>query len=468
MPSQRSLLRFWASKQPALRIASTCEAPHTPQLAFPCVAISSVPVLPQRAFAQLAWPRCTCQQSSSRQLSSTLCPCSVSALVSVLAFSTGTALVSALVLVLAAIFSSLPSIQFSRAHVKETAFAQVAQRATSSVTQQPHSCRVCGKLLWRALLGVILSSLIQCSTCMNQPQPSAGASFHPAVEWTDTINALQERPQQPALVANLARLRRQAQRTQRLLRQGAISAPADSERQIAQVLGHAPPEDRAPPMFPCTEPGHRNRALHSHSQQELQRFASSADAKHRRRFSPVKSKPKPMPRSAKAKAKRKPAPRPRRAPPPQAEVGLPEDPIDVDDSKPTLSQQACPVTPDVFTATLIDRETQDSRLASSSSPTQQDDSTCSDTLPYHPASSSHGQGLSSNDDLPLTALSEAHGAQCITSDDDMIPLSQLAQVKRTHVSEASRGHASRQACLAPQLCLLCGARGGADRDALLL
>eukprot|EP00971_Amphidinium_carterae_P046769 921572-Amphidinium_carterae.1 len=79
---------------------------------------------------------------------------------------------------------------------------------------------------------------------MHQPQLAEGASFFPASEWTATLLALQDSPQQPAMVfANLARLRRQARRTHDLIRRGVIPAPADSARQIAQVLGTDPPSE---------------------------------------------------------------------------------------------------------------------------------------------------------------------------------------------------------------------------------
>eukprot|EP00971_Amphidinium_carterae_P164502 3261622-Amphidinium_carterae.2 len=253
MLSPRMLQCSWAGDHSADRLVSSGETPRTPQLPFSCFAASSQLALIQH-FKQLppsscAWPHLACHFSAK-------VPCDSS--------------VSALAFALALAFAAVPALVLALALVLFTPFCRLGAvlRAASVGNQQPTAvvCQrhipairlVQGRKAKRLLVCLILSSCVHFSVSMFQPQPAAGASFHPALEWTATVNALQEQPQQPALVANLARLRRQAQRTQRLLRQGAISAPADSERQIAQVLGHAPPEDRTPPVFPCNEPGHRN------------------------------------------------------------------------------------------------------------------------------------------------------------------------------------------------------------------
>eukprot|EP00971_Amphidinium_carterae_P227078 4504427-Amphidinium_carterae.1 len=253
MLSQHVLQCSWAGDQIAVRIVSSGETPRTPQLPFSCLAAISQPALIQQ-FGQLPPSSCAWPQLACHFLAKVPCVSSVSALAFALAlaFAAVPALVLALVLVLSAPFCRFSAVL--------RAASVGNQRPTAAVCPRhiPASRLVQGRQARRLLVCLILSSCVHFSVSMFQPQPAAGASFHPVLEWTATVNALQEQPQQPTLVANLARLRRQAQRTQRLLRQGAISAPADSERQIAQVLGHAPPEDRASPVFPCNEPGHRN------------------------------------------------------------------------------------------------------------------------------------------------------------------------------------------------------------------
>eukprot|EP00971_Amphidinium_carterae_P160142 3174463-Amphidinium_carterae.1 len=214
------------------------------------------------------------------------------------------------------------------------------------------------------------------------------------------------------------------------------------------MLGTDPPSDAVPALFPNNEPGHRHRALHSHSQQELSRLAGSADARHRRRLSPSKPSPTKRPRRARAKPKRRHAPRTSRVPPQQRDIGLLDDPIEVDDSQPTMSVAELHNTPDVVADTMLDRDTN----CSDTLVTQQSEPSCSDTIVYEPqgaAASSSG-----SDCMPLTYLSEPHSAQALYSDDDLAPLSLLVNDMQPTLPGTSSGGASRQASLAPQFCLL--------------
>eukprot|EP00971_Amphidinium_carterae_P263906 5235624-Amphidinium_carterae.1 len=98
--------------------------------------------------------------------------------------------------------------------------------------------------------------------------------------------------------------------------------------------------------------------------------------------------------------------------------------------------------------TLLDRDTNcsDTRV------TQPSESSCSDTVLYEPQCAPAPS--SGSDNFPLTHLSEPHGAQALHSDDDLVPLSQLAHDTHACNHVDSRGDASRQASLAPQVCLL--------------
>eukprot|EP00971_Amphidinium_carterae_P142709 2827019-Amphidinium_carterae.1 len=141
-----------------------------------------------------------------------------------------------------------------------------------------------------------------------------------------TLQVLQEHPQNPVALANLARIHRQARRTAGLLRQGAIPEQPGALAQLA--LGQA--------VFPTNEPARSHRALHAPSPQELQRLAASADARHRRRVGPTKPKPRARPACPKPKVKQlSPKRRARPAPLQQSDIGLFDDPIEVDDSQPT-------------------------------------------------------------------------------------------------------------------------------------
>eukprot|EP00971_Amphidinium_carterae_P319256 6345631-Amphidinium_carterae.2 len=129
--------------------------------------------------------------------------------------------------------------QVSQVRLSSARLAKLAQ--PSRVLSQWRFQRVA-----HLLICLVLSACVQVSIAMHQPPLAEGATFFPASEWSATLHALQEVPQQPELVANLARLRRQAKKTRDLIRRGVITAPADSARQLAHMLGTAPPSDAVP------------------------------------------------------------------------------------------------------------------------------------------------------------------------------------------------------------------------------
>eukprot|EP00971_Amphidinium_carterae_P319257 6345631-Amphidinium_carterae.3 len=107
--------------------------------------------------------------------------------------------------------------------------------------------------------------------------------------------------------------------------------------------------------------------------------------------------------------------------------------------------------PDVVAGTMLDRDTN----CSDTLVTQQSEPSCSDTIVYEPQGAAAPS--SGSDCMPLTYLSEPHSAQALHShhsDDDLVPLSLLVTDKQTTLPGTSSGSASRQASLAPQVCLL--------------
>eukprot|EP00971_Amphidinium_carterae_P175866 3486184-Amphidinium_carterae.1 len=173
------------------------------------------------------------------------------------------------------------------------------------------------------------------------------------------------------------RLVRQARRTADLLQQGALPAQPGAMPQLAEVLGEPLHEPQQAPMFPNNQPRHRHRALHAHSPQELRSLAASADARHRRRLVPSKPRPRVHRTHHKAKANPRPKRKAKPAPPLQREIGLYDDPIEVDDSQPTCSAAAPSVGHVHIPATAVDDDTCSNHTAPFAP-------SCTDTVLYEP------------------------------------------------------------------------------------
>eukprot|EP00971_Amphidinium_carterae_P307417 6109337-Amphidinium_carterae.1 len=113
------------------------------------------------------------------------------------------------------------------------------------------------------------------------------------------------------------------------------------------------------------------------------------------------------------------------APLQQRDIGLFDDPIEVEDSQPTCSVSALAASSMQVPDTAVDADTcsNDTELTAPS---------CTDTVCYEP-----------------------HGAQVLDSEDDLAPLTQLLcepAVRGSHAASSSRTRV--QAALAPQLALL--------------
>eukprot|EP00971_Amphidinium_carterae_P185066 3675060-Amphidinium_carterae.1 len=91
-------------------------------------------------------------------------------------------------------------------------------------------------------------------------------------------------PGDEVLLADRARLVRQAHRLWQLHTSGAIPPLSQQvQLELTLVLGLAHPDAAEPPLFPYVDRQSRKRSLHIHTANELQTHAEAAEARHRRR-----------------------------------------------------------------------------------------------------------------------------------------------------------------------------------------
>eukprot|EP00971_Amphidinium_carterae_P131800 2610503-Amphidinium_carterae.2 len=116
------------------------------------------------------------------------------------------------------------------------------------------------------------------------PQVIQGASYHPMSDLHVIDQGLELFPGDEVLLADRARLVRQAHRLWQLHTSGAIP-PLNGQVQLelTLVLGIAHPELAETPLFPYVDRQSRKRSLHVHTVHELQTNAEAAEARHRRR-----------------------------------------------------------------------------------------------------------------------------------------------------------------------------------------
>eukprot|EP00971_Amphidinium_carterae_P231120 4586652-Amphidinium_carterae.1 len=116
------------------------------------------------------------------------------------------------------------------------------------------------------------------------PQVVQGASYHPMSDLYLIDQGLELFPQDAILLADRARLIRQAHRLWQLHNSGAIPPLSGQVTlELTLVLGLAHPEAAETLVFPYVDRQSRKRALHVHTVSELQTNAEAAEARHRRR-----------------------------------------------------------------------------------------------------------------------------------------------------------------------------------------
>eukprot|EP00971_Amphidinium_carterae_P287631 5709936-Amphidinium_carterae.1 len=116
------------------------------------------------------------------------------------------------------------------------------------------------------------------------PQVVQGASYHPMSDLYLIDQGLELFPQDAILLADRARLIRQAQRLWQLHNSGDIPPLSGQVTlELTLVLGLAHPEAAETPVFPYVDRQSRKRSLHIHTVNELQTNAEAAEARHRRR-----------------------------------------------------------------------------------------------------------------------------------------------------------------------------------------
>eukprot|EP00971_Amphidinium_carterae_P200577 3980278-Amphidinium_carterae.2 len=116
------------------------------------------------------------------------------------------------------------------------------------------------------------------------PPVAQGASFHPLSELSVLDQCLQIHPDDEVLLADRARLMRQARRLWNLHSTGAIP-PLDDQVafDVTLVLGLETPGTTDAPVFPYVNRQSRKRSIHSRTEEELRNNAKAAEARHRRR-----------------------------------------------------------------------------------------------------------------------------------------------------------------------------------------